>query len=133
MHSGLALPKSAEALMRSRYCAYVLKNAEYILDTYSKLEQAHHSVEDISAFADSCKFLRLEIVDSSHNVVEFKAFYCVGHTVGILHERSNFELEGERWKYKDGELFSHPEMKLSRNDPCPCKSGKKFKQCHLKS
>jgi hypothetical protein len=22
-------------------------------------------------------------------------------------------------------------MKIKRNDPCPCKSGKKFKKCHM--
>lgn len=24
------------------------------------------------------------------------------------------------------------ENKIGRNDPCPCSSGKKYKQCHLK-
>lgn len=25
-----------------------------------------------------------------------------------------------------------PKMKVGRNDPCPCNSGKKFKHCHWK-
>lgn len=27
----------------------------------------------------------------------------------------------------------HVEEKIGRNDPCPCGSGKKYKQCHGKS
>jgi len=28
--------------------------------------------------------------------------------------------------------FKRPDKKVGRNDPCPCGSGKKFKQCHGK-
>ncbi|MBK6783153.1 MAG: SEC-C domain-containing protein [Saprospiraceae bacterium] len=30
------------------------------------------------------------------------------------------------------ETFIRQETKVGRNDPCPCGSGKKFKQCHGK-
>lgn len=124
-------PETAESLMRSRYSAYVLKHAEYIVDTYSLCEQQNHTINDILAFASSCQFVRLEIVDlPKDNEVEFKAYYIYDAKSGVLHERSFFEKEENRWKYRSGELFSHPEVKLSRNDPCPCQSGKKFKQCH---
>ena len=29
-----------------------------------------------------------------------------------------------------GETYVHPEPKVSRNHPCPCGSGKKYKKCH---
>lgn len=124
-------PESAEKLMRSRYSAYVLKLADYIIDTYSVNEQVKHTIEEILAFASSCQFVRLEVIDlPSDREVEFKAYYICDSKFGALHERSNFEKEASRWKYVDGELFAHHETKLSRNDPCPCLSGKKFKQCH---
>ena len=28
------------------------------------------------------------------------------------------------------EPYVRPELKVSRNDPCPCGSGKKYKKCH---
>lgn len=34
-----------------------------------------------------------------------------------------------QWRYIDGALTSHPSRTIGRNDPCPCGSGKKFKQC----
>ena len=33
----------------------------------------------------------------------------------------------------DEEHLSSNEKKIARNEPCPCGSGKKYKQCHGKS
>ena len=30
------------------------------------------------------------------------------------------------------ETYKREEVKVKRNDPCPCGSGKKYKQCHMK-
>lgn len=35
--------------------------------------------------------------------------------------------------YYDNEPYIRPEPKIGRNDPCPCSSGKKYKQCCLKT
>jgi len=40
-------------------------------------------------------------------------------------------LDDESRQEKD-QPFKRPEQKIGRNDPCPCGSGKKFKQCHGK-
>ncbi|MDX2426961.1 MAG: preprotein translocase subunit SecA [Cycloclasticus sp.] len=40
-------------------------------------------------------------------------------------------LDGESQQDKD-QPFKRPDKKIGRNDPCPCGSGKKFKQCHGK-
>ena len=57
------------------------------------------------------------------------------------------ELENVRYQHADydealaeeggqapaaGETFERPGVKIGRNDPCPCGSGKKYKQCHGK-
>ncbi|MGN5267109.1 YchJ family metal-binding protein [Aeromonas dhakensis] len=45
-----------------------------------------------------------------------------------LHERSRFVRHQGRWVYTDGEQDPAP-LRVGRNDPCPCGSGKKFKKC----
>ncbi|WP_105167940.1 YchJ family protein [Pseudoalteromonas sp. T1lg23B] len=132
--SGTEFPKTAQQLMRSRYSAYVVKNALYIRETYAEEEQKHHSIEDILAFANAVDFIRLEILSTGDTTdgsfVEFKATYIAENKICELHERSNFILESGLWKYLDGHIYETPEIKLGRNDVCPCGSGKKFKKCH---
>lgn len=126
-HAGAAAP-SAEALMRSRYSAYVLKNSLYLHDTW------HPSTRpaDLDISHDETPWQRLQIIatakgeeDDNEGVVEFAACYQGGQ----LHERSRFVREGGRWFYLDGELLPPLEEKVGRNAPCPCGSGKKFKRC----
>jgi len=119
-----------EALMRSRYCAYVVANVQYIANTYAAEQRKHNSLEGILAFAQSCKFVKLEIIDSNESQVEFKAHYIQDGYHQILHERSNFVSEEQSWLYKDGHLFETQSKALARNALCPCGSGKKFKRCH---
>ncbi|OHU86574.1 MULTISPECIES: YchJ family protein [Pseudoalteromonas] len=132
--SGAQTPKTAEQLMRSRYSAYVVKNAQYIRATYAQEEKKHHSVEDILAFANAVNFIKLDILSvgdtNDGSFVEFQATYIADNKVCALHELSNFILEDGLWKYLDGHIYPTPEIKLGRNDMCPCGSGKKFKKCH---
>ncbi|WP_246239932.1 YchJ family protein [Pseudoalteromonas caenipelagi] len=132
--TGSKQPTTAEQLMRSRYSAYCVKNAEYIRATYVQSEQHNHSVEDILAFADLAQFIKLEIIDTGDtpdgSYVEFKASYIADNKVCLLHEKSLFVKESDRWKYANGTIYSTPEVKVGRNDECPCGSGKKYKKCH---
>ncbi|MEN8169749.1 MAG: YchJ family protein [Pseudomonadota bacterium] len=127
-HSGEVAP-TAEALMRSRYSAYGLKNSAYLRDTW------HPSTcpAELNISNDDTPWQRLVIITTEKGgagemdgVVEFAAFYQGGQ----LHERSRFLREGERWYYLDGELLPpHTIDKAGRNAPCPCGSGRKFKRC----
>ncbi|ALU42351.1 preprotein translocase subunit SecA [Pseudoalteromonas rubra] len=132
--AGQKLPDSAEQLMRSRYSAYCLKDTGYIHRTYAQSKRAENCEASISAFAEHATFVGLEVIQCSespeHQFVEFKATYLDGSTCITMHERSRFLREDGQWRYLDGELFACPEKKISRNDPCPCQSGKKFKKCH---
>lgn len=134
--NGQLLAPTPEALMRSRYSAYCVGNADYIHQSYADSKKAENSISDIAAFAKHCDFIRLEVLDSviSKNTgeVEFKAHYLADNCHYTLHERSNFILENEQWRYLDGFLFDTPIIKLGRNDPCPCGSQKKYKKCHGK-
>lgn len=129
LHRGEAVAPNAEALMRSRYSAYVLKLSAYLSETW------HISTRPASldVGSDDTAWQRLVIVhtenggiDDSKGVVEFAAYYEGGQ----LHERSRFLKEAGRWLYLDGEILPPlAEGKAGRNDPCPCGSGKKFKKC----
>lgn len=132
--------ESPEQLMRSRYSAYAVKNAQYLFDTYAKQSQKDQSVSEILQWAEQCQWLNLTIIDTStFNVddlasatVTFCATYLSDNTFYQLTEKSRFVYEALKWKYLDGDITSHQALKkLKRNDKCPCKSNKKFKLCCL--
>ena len=105
-HTGSAIPASAEALMRSRYTAYVLENAAYLQATWhpSKLppQFALAGQERVQWLALQVK--RHENSDDDHAVVEFVARYKINGRAHRLHEVSRFVREHGRWYYLDGEL-----------------------------
>ena len=90
--------------MRSRYCAFVLRNEQYLLATW------HPSRRPVSVpFAGNVKWLGLRIVDArvtgdASAEVEFVARSRASNAAAVrLHERSRFVLEGGRWFYLDGD------------------------------
>ncbi|MFJ5862081.1 YchJ family protein [Pseudarthrobacter sp. NPDC092439] len=103
-HSGRAKAATAEQLMRSRYSAFALLDADYLLLT-------HHpdTVPAELVLEPDMEWRRLDIVSTSRGgpldtegMVEFKAYYRQGDERGILHEASRFVREGGRWYYVDG-------------------------------
>ena len=94
----------AEALMRSRYCAFVLEDAPYLLATWQWAKRPPQL-----AFEPGIKWLGLEVrehrvVDESHAEVEFIARSRVAGRAQRLHERSRFVREDGRWYYVDGDV-----------------------------
>ena len=93
----------AEALMRSRYTASVLRDYVYLLETWDASTRPP-SIE----FDPDARWLGLEVrdhrvVDDTHAEVEFVARYRVRGRGMRLHERSRFVRgEGGRWVYVDG-------------------------------
>ncbi|MEN8256993.1 MAG: YchJ family protein [Thermodesulfobacteriota bacterium] len=127
------LPPTAEALMRSRYSAFTLANAAYLLNSWHPTT----APKDLN-LKGSANWCRLEILASTEGsenddrgVVEFKAHYMSQGTSGSLHEVSRFVKEGGRWFYVDGEIQGSDgeAKKVGRNDPCPCGRARKFKKC----
>jgi SEC-C motif-containing protein len=100
-HNGTPAP-TAEALMRSRYCAYVLKLERYLLDTWHPDTRS----ASLDLADDATKWLGLEIkrheADGDRAIVEFIARYKVGGRAGRLHESSRFVRENGHWLYIDG-------------------------------
>jgi len=131
-HHGAAAP-TAETLMRSRYSAYVLNLIDYLQTTW------HPSTRPatLDFDKDAPHWCGLEIlahkggsVTEEQGEVEFVAHWVTDDGKrGALHELSRFVHEHGQWYYLDGELIPTPTRKIGRNEPCPCGSGKKFKQC----
>lgn len=98
---------AAEALMRSRYSAYVLGLEDYLLRTW------HPSTRPASLDLQDGKvrttWLGLKVLRSQSEadraVVEFVARYKVGGgSARRLHETSRFVCEEGRWYYVDGDV-----------------------------
>jgi SEC-C motif-containing protein len=142
--AGAAAP-TAEALMRSRYSAYVRGAVDHILSSYTP--EAGRNVDRASTerWSRSSTWLGLTIVATERGgrgdedgVVEFKARYREGDDGAeqVHHERARFVrgVKDRRWRYADGKVVVPPPVRREetpgRNDPCTCGSGKKWKKCH---
>jgi len=106
LHAGAA-PPDAQSLMRSRYCAFVLCNEQYLLATW------HPRTRPASIpFNRQQKWLGLRVIEASVTgtdsaEVEFIARSRVSNAAAVRqHERSRFVREGGRWLYVDGDLVA---------------------------
>ncbi len=121
-------PSTPLQLMRSRYSAYVLKRVDYLVDTQCDTGDTEILRREIGQFAESALFQNLEIIQSSDETVEFKAYFIADGIQQVLHERSLFVCQDSIWCYKSGEILPAKAI-FGRNDPCICGSGKKYKKC----
>lgn len=101
-HAGEPAP-TAEALMRSRYSAYVLGLADYLLATWHVATRPA-ALDDAPARWLGLEVNRHETTGADSAVVEFVARYRDGGRGHRLHETSRFVREGDRWYYVDGEF-----------------------------
>lgn len=131
LHDGQLTASSAEQLMRSRYSAFVMGNIAYLIATLHPEKQRADDEIILRQTIEQTHWLGLNIISDNTSgntaTVEFVAFYQ-DEPIGQLHERSHFIHENKQWFYVDGEILDP--IKLSRNDPCFCGSGKKIKKCH---
>ncbi|MDD7580570.1 MAG: YchJ family protein [Treponema sp.] len=130
---------TAEALMRARYTAYVVHEIDFIIDSCEKGEKIaeidRKATEDWSNKSTwhGLKILRTENPKEDEAIVEFEATYTQKGIRDIHHEIAGFrKIDGE-WLYSEGLLrpttVVREGKKVGRNEPCPCGSGKKYKQC----
>jgi SEC-C motif-containing protein len=96
---------TAEALMRSRYSAYVLGLGDYLSATWHASTRPTGPVH----FVPGLRWLGLEVrrhevQDDDHARVEFVARSKLGGRAARLHETSRFVREDGHWTYLDGDL-----------------------------
>ena len=115
------IAETALELMRSRYSAYVLKNATYLNETSTK------NIEEVSFEpSEDIKWLSLKINSFSKDEVTFSAYYKSVDNIEIMKEHSFFKKEEGKLKYDSGKILNST---IQRNELCPCGSKKKYKKC----
>ena len=104
LHQGEAAA-NAQALMRSRYSAYALALHDYVWRSWHVSTRPARA--DIGG-DENTRWLGLsirkhELIDASHERVEFVARYKIAGRAFRLHEISRFVFEDGHWFYLDGE------------------------------
>ena len=132
---------TAESLMRARYTAYEKHEIDFIINTCEQgdkiAEIDRKATEDWSKNSTwhGLKVLRAEKGGESdeEGIVEFEATYSQHHTRDVHHETAYFKKVDGNWMYSYGAMTPTTVVretpKVGRNEPCPCGSGKKYKNC----
>jgi SEC-C motif-containing protein len=143
-HNNPGTAPTAEILMRSRYTAFAIGDFNYIAITQKLKEDPKQATADIEASNAHTQWIKLEINETEEGLekdkkgmVSFSAHFKEGKHIGRLSERSVFKKVKKEWFYISGEhevekntpLVNSDAMKIGRNDPCLCGSGKKYKKC----
>ena len=130
LHLKKQMAASPELLMRSRYSAFAMKEFLYLMDTHAQEYSDTRSLEELSK-PPHPEWIALNVLDSSENqdtgTVTFIAWFKLDDKLDAIYEKSNFVKRNGHWFYTDGEHLNVAFPK--RNDPCICRSGKKFKKC----
>ncbi|MCG6204059.1 SEC-C domain-containing protein [Rhodopseudomonas sp. HC1] len=99
--------QSPEALMRSRYAAYVLKDFDYIVETTDPDTTALFDHDANRAWMEQSTFVDLLVLASSEKGsrgnVEFVARFSRNGTDQTHHEHSQFRKHKGRWYFSGGE------------------------------
>lgn len=95
--------------MRSRYCAYVRGQIDYLVDTTLASVRTTDLWVNYKSTADSIQWIGLKVMSASQGgaedktgKVEFKAIYIQDGEQAIHHEWSRFRRSGGNWYYVDG-------------------------------
>ncbi len=128
---------TAEALMRSRYTAFVRRDLDHVERTHAPEIRDDFNRGEAERVADEAEWQRLDVVRANEEgdaaTVEFLIHFRRDGKDLRHHERATFRREGGEWFYVQGDVNPKGEprrvVKVGRNEPCPCGSGKKFKTC----
>lgn len=101
LHRGDAIAPTAEQLMRSRFSAFAVGDADHLLATW------HPSTRPAALELDpAVRWFRLDIIDraaggplDTRGEVEFEAYWRSPDDRGSHRERSRFVREAGRWFY----------------------------------
>jgi SEC-C motif-containing protein len=124
--------------MKSRYSAFCVANVDYIEKTQRGDPSIGFNQASTKSFAQSVQWLGLQIVRNFHDkqveniaYVEFIAWFLQNNQLDSIHELSQFDYDTQlqQWFYCKG-LRPTKQIRVANNAPCPCQSGKKYKNCH---
>ncbi|RFA21126.1 YchJ family protein [Subtercola boreus] len=107
-HRGEKAAPTAERLMRSRYSAFAVADAAYLLASWHPSTRPRAGDFDLDP---AQRWYRLDILArsgggmlDSTGTVEFVARYRLGAERGVVHETSTFAKQGGRWFYVEAAL-----------------------------
>jgi SEC-C motif-containing protein len=107
-HWGEAQPETPEALMRSRYSAFVHKEWDYLEETLDPQTLMDFDHAGNRAWGESVDLYKLEIVRAEQNankgLVEFKAYFKQNNEEHIHHEVSKFRKQAGVWYFREGKV-----------------------------
>ncbi|GGQ06607.1 YchJ family protein [Shewanella litoralis] len=132
LHLATSVAQSPQQLMRSRYCAFVVGQFDYLISTHHP--DFRHGLTVAQLAQGNTHWLGLQVLTTKqvgcHGEVTFKAWYLDNKHIDAIYEKSSFVLVEGQWLYTEGTQMSTraPE----RNEPCICHSGRKFKHCCAK-
>ena len=113
-HDKITFPKTALELMKSRFSAFAVLIADYIIFTTHENNSDYISDlkswnQDIMNFSKNTRFERLEILDFIEGEVEsfvtFKATLFQDNTDISFIEKSRFLKVEDKWLYIDGQFI----------------------------
>ncbi|MEU1090307.1 YchJ family protein [Streptomyces sp. NPDC005892] len=103
-HAGRSSAPTCEALMRSRYAAFAVQDAAYLLRTWHPATRP-----SVVEFDPGTRWDRLEILETTEGsafhttgTVTFRAHFTEGGRPGSMYERSTFVRHEGAWVYEDG-------------------------------
>jgi SEC-C motif-containing protein len=138
---GKKTAQTAEELLRARYTAFTRGDVDFIISTHHSRTRHEVKKEEIEDWSKNSEWLGLKIAQveagaskDPKGTIIFSAQFRTGEKIEDHVEKSVFEKENGEWKFVDGfgihqGTYQRTQPKTSRNEPCPCGSGKKYKKC----
>ena len=127
---------TAEALMRSRYTAFVKRMLDHVERTHAPEVRDDFNRAEAERLAEECEWQGLEIRRATETgdtaEVEYVMRFCLENKSIAKTTLSRFRRDNGQWLYVDCKPVTTQQRrvaKIGRNDPCPCNSGKKAKKC----
>ncbi|MEY4504061.1 MAG: hypothetical protein RL154_354 [Pseudomonadota bacterium] len=105
-HKGVKAP-NALLLMKSRYCAYAINKARYIIKTtHPKSPYFEQDLkvweEELNSYCANTEFIKLEILDFTDGENEAFVTFKASFSGGVQIEKSRFLKENGIWFYLSG-------------------------------
>ncbi|TYB78824.1 YchJ family protein [Bizionia myxarmorum] len=105
-HLNQGKTETAAQLMRSRYCAFVLANGDYLMQTHHSSTRPISEKEAIVKWAKSVIWIKLEVLKTTKGLkndqegtVCFNAYFSENGKADVIYENSAFIKENETWYY----------------------------------
>ncbi|KJD36834.1 Sec-C motif domain protein [Tamlana sedimentorum] len=105
-HKNIEKAETAEQLMRSRYSAFVTANGDYLMQSHHASTRPIKEKKAIVKWAKSVEWIKLDVLETTkgtendtEGTVTFKAYFYENGKVDVIHEKSAFVKENNKWYY----------------------------------